>query len=84
MAVGTRKAKEDHMTRTNVVLDDELVREAMELTGIATKRALLEEALRKLIRLKKQERILDLYGTIDWEGDLAEMRKGRSFDADRR
>ena len=40
-----------HM-RTNIVLDDELVAEAMRRTGIKTKRAVVEEALRKLIRLK--------------------------------
>jgi Arc/MetJ family transcription regulator len=83
MAVGTRKTKEHHMTRTNVVLDDELVNEAMELTGITTKRALLEEALRTLIIMRKQAQVRELYGTIEWEGDLAEMRRGRFTDADR-
>ncbi len=71
------------MTRTNVVLDDELVNEAMELTGITTKRALLEEALRTLIIMRKQAQVRELYGTIEWEGDLAEMRRGRFTDADR-
>ena len=44
--------------RTNIVLDDELVDEAVRRTGLKTKRAVVEEALRKLIRLKRQEEIL--------------------------
>lgn len=68
--------------RTNVVLDDELVREAMELTGIKTKRGVLAEALRTLVGLRRQERIWDLHGTIEWDGDLADMRRGRSPDCD--
>jgi Arc/MetJ family transcription regulator len=83
MAVGARKSKTNRMLRTNVVLDDALVREAMALTGIKTKRALLDEALRTVVQLRRQERIWDLYGKVDWQGDLAEMRKGRSADGDR-
>jgi len=83
MAVATSTRAQHDLARTNVVLNGELVREAMELTGIKTKRALLDEALRMLIRIKKQERILDLFGTVDWVGDLDAMREGRSFDGDR-
>jgi Arc/MetJ family transcription regulator len=61
--------------RTNIVLDDELVAEAMSRTGIKTKRAVVEEALRKLIRLKRQEEIRSLRGKLHWEGDLDEMRR---------
>jgi Arc/MetJ family transcription regulator len=61
--------------RTNIVLDDELVAEAMRRTGIKTKRAVVEEALRMLIRLKRQEEILALRGKLHWEGDLDEMRR---------
>jgi len=83
MAVATKTRERRSATRTNVVLDDELVREAMTLTGITTKRMLLDEALRMLIRIRKQERILELFGTVDWDGDLDAMREGRSFDGDR-
>lgn len=62
------------MVRTNIVLDDALVAEAMTRTGIKTKRALVEEALKTLIRLKHQESILALRGKLHWEGDLDEMR----------
>ena len=63
--------------RTNIVLDDQLVDEAMRATGLRTKRAVVEEALRTLIRLKRQEKILDLFGKLHWEGDLDEMRRDK-------
>ncbi|HRY44368.1 MAG TPA: type II toxin-antitoxin system VapB family antitoxin [Thermoanaerobaculia bacterium] len=50
--------------RTNIVLDDELVREASRLTGIRTKRSLVDEALRLLVRTKKRRSILALKGKI--------------------
>ena len=61
--------------RTNIVLDDELVAEAMRRTGIKTKRAVVEEALRTLIQMKRQEEILALRGKLNWQGDLDEMRR---------
>lgn len=63
--------------RTNIVLDDDLVEEAMRRTGIKTKRGVVEEALRTLIQLKRQEEILALRGKLHWEGDLDEMRRDR-------
>jgi Arc/MetJ family transcription regulator len=65
--------------RTNIVLDDALVAEAMERTGIKTKRAVIEEALKTLVRLKRQEEIRKLRGKLHWEGDLDEMRRNRDF-----
>jgi Arc/MetJ family transcription regulator len=62
--------------RTNIVLDEDLIAEAMRRTGIETKRAVVEEALRTLIQLKRQEEILALRGKLKWEGDLNEMRRG--------
>jgi Arc/MetJ family transcription regulator len=62
--------------RTNIVIDDELLNEAMRLSGLPTKRAVVEEGLRKLIRLKGQEAILHLPKDIRWEGDLNESRLG--------
>jgi Arc/MetJ family transcription regulator len=61
--------------RTNIVLDDALVAEAMRRTGIKTKRAVVEEALRKLIRLERQAEIRSLRGKLHWEGDLDAMRR---------
>jgi Arc/MetJ family transcription regulator len=62
-------------TRTNIVLDEELLAEAMQRTGIKTKRGVVEEALRTLNRLKRQEEIRQLRGALHWEGDLDEMRR---------
>ncbi len=60
--------------RTNVVLDDELMEKAMRYTGLTTKRAVIEEALRLLVRLKSQEEVLNLRGKLHWQGDLEAMR----------
>jgi Arc/MetJ family transcription regulator len=61
--------------RTNIVLDDALLAEAMRRTGLKTKRAVVEEALKTLVRLKRQEEILKLRGKLHWEGDLDAMRR---------
>ena len=64
--------------RTNVVLDDDLVADAKELTGITTVKGVIHHALRELVRHKRQRELLALRGRVDWEGDLDEMRSGRS------
>lgn len=69
--------------RTNVVIDDELMAEAMNSTGLTTKKAVIEEALRTLIRLKAQQDIRHLRGQLNWEGNLDEMREGRLINVDR-
>jgi Arc/MetJ family transcription regulator len=69
--------------RTNVVIDDELMAEALESTGLGTKKAVIEEALRTLVRLKRQEQIRSLRGKLQWEGDLGSQREGRFLDVDR-
>ena len=63
--------------RTNIVLDRELVEEALRMTGMKTRRELVDHALRELIRHKNQRRLLELKGTVQWEGDLAAFREGR-------
>jgi Arc/MetJ family transcription regulator len=55
--------------RTNIVLNDDLVREATMLTGITTKRELVEVALRELIKSKKKKDLFDLKGQIDFADD---------------
>jgi Arc/MetJ family transcription regulator len=65
--------------RTNIVLDDTLVEQARKLTGIKTKKALIHEALRTLIRMRQQAEVRNLRGKLHWEGDLDEMRRSR-FD----
>jgi Arc/MetJ family transcription regulator len=69
--------------RTNVVIDDELMADALESTGLNTKKAVIEEALRTLVRLKKQERVRSLRGKLQWEGELNTLREGRLADVDR-
>ena len=65
------------MGRTNVILDDDLVDKAKSMTGIKTIRELVHHALRELVRHKRQRDLLKLQGTIDWEEDLDELRRGR-------
>ncbi len=63
--------------RTNVVIDDVLMNRAMEASGAATKKAAVEQALRLVVQIKRQEEILDLFGKVKWDGDLDEMRTSR-------
>ena len=63
--------------RTNIVIDNSLMRRAMKATGFSTKKAVVEEGLRLLIKVKGQKGIRRLRGKIEWEGDLGAMREGR-------
>ncbi len=63
--------------RTNIVIGDKLMREALKATGFKTKREAVEAGLRTLVRLRKQARIRDLRGKLHWEGDLEAMRLDR-------
>ena len=65
------------MVRTNVVLDEELVEECQKLTGIGTRRALIDYALHEVRRRGRQRGLLALKGTVKWEGDLAAWREHR-------
>ncbi len=63
--------------RTNIVIDDDLMTRAMKATGLKTKRAVVEEGLKALVRIQAQGDIRRLKGKIQWEGDLDDMRKSR-------
>jgi Arc/MetJ family transcription regulator len=63
--------------RTNIILDEDLIDRARKLTGIKTKKQVVQEALRLLIQLREQEQVRSLRGKLHWEGDLDEMRKDR-------
>ena len=63
--------------RTNIVIDDDLMEEALNASGLSTKKEAVELGLKTLVRLKKQERIRRFKGKLKWEGDLAEQRKTR-------
>lgn len=64
--------------RTNIEIDDALMRDAMKATGHTTKRGVVEAGLRTLVRLKEQEKILQLGGKVRWDGNLDESRRGRN------
>jgi Arc/MetJ family transcription regulator len=64
--------------RTNIEIDDELIAEALRVSGLKTKRAAVAAGLQALIRRHRQKKILDLAGKVHWEGNLAESREGRS------
>ena len=59
--------------RTNIEIDDALMKEALERSGLKTKREVVEKALETFIRFERQKGLLDLWG-IGWEGDLEAMR----------
>jgi Arc/MetJ family transcription regulator len=63
--------------RTNIDIDDRLMREAMRSSGARTKRAAVEEALRLLIQTRAQTSIRRLRGKVTWEGNLELSRRGR-------
>lgn len=63
--------------RTNIVIDDELMAKAMKASGLQTKKEVVEQGLKLLVRLKSQQAIRELRGKVRWEGDLNEMRGGK-------
>lgn len=63
--------------RTNIVINDALMAEAMEATGAATKREAVELGLKALVRLRRQEGIRAYRGKLAWRGDLDAMRTDR-------
>lgn len=63
--------------RTNIDIDDEVLREAQRLIGTRTKRETVDMALRELVARHRRIGVLDLRGKVRWEGDLGESRRGR-------
>jgi Arc/MetJ family transcription regulator len=64
--------------RTNIVLDENLIEAGLKATGLKTRKELVDFALRDLLRREAQMKILELKGNVHWEGNLSEMRKGRT------
>ncbi|MCB1984586.1 MAG: type II toxin-antitoxin system VapB family antitoxin [Burkholderiales bacterium] len=60
--------------RTNIVIDDELINDAMRLTGVKTKREAVELALKSLILLETQKKIQHFRGKLKWESNLDALR----------
>jgi Arc/MetJ family transcription regulator len=63
--------------RTNIDIDDELMKKTMAATNTTTKKAAVEASMRLAVQLKAQEGIRALRGKVKWEGNLDEMRQGR-------
>ena len=66
--------------RTNIDIDDKLMRQAMRSSGARTKRGAVEEGLRLLIRTRSQRAVRRLRGTVAWEGDLDQSRRRRTSE----
>jgi len=60
--------------RTNIIIDDTLMTDALRASGVKTKKEAVELGLRMLIRLKQQQELRTLRGKFDWKGDLDVMR----------
>jgi Arc/MetJ family transcription regulator len=79
MCINLSTSTHGRAMRTNIEIDDELLQKALRVSGLKTKRAVVEAGLRMLVRLKRQEDILSLVGKVHWEGNLDESREGRDF-----
>ena len=60
--------------RTNIVIDDQLMADALKVTGLTTKKEAVERGLQLLVKQNQQQAIRQLRGKLKWEGDLDEMR----------
>lgn len=56
--------------KTNIIIDEQLIADALKVTGLNTKKEVIEMGLKTLIDLKKQEQIKQFKGKLKWEGDL--------------
>jgi Arc/MetJ family transcription regulator len=66
-----------HKMRTNIEIDDKLMKDALRAAGVKTKREVVELGLKTLVQLQAQEKARALKGKITWEGDLDAMRTDR-------
>ena len=65
------------MGRTNIVIDENLVRKARRLTRLKTKREIVDRALELLVRSETRKGMLQYYGSGIWKGDLKAARRNR-------
>jgi Arc/MetJ family transcription regulator len=77
IVVGDTHHAEIHIVRTNIVIDDKLMRDTLRATGLKTKREAVDAGLRTLLRLSKQAEIRQSRGKLNWQGDLDAMRTDR-------
>ena len=64
--------------RTNIVIDDQLLADAQRITGLKTKKAVVEEALKLMVRMREQGEIKAWRGKLPWAGDLDAMRMDKA------
>ncbi|EGG79089.1 hypothetical protein SXCC_00236 [Gluconacetobacter sp. SXCC-1] len=60
--------------RTNIIIDDTLMTDALKASGVKTKKEAVELGLRTLIRLNQQRQLRSMKGRLEWQGDLDAMR----------
>jgi Arc/MetJ family transcription regulator len=65
--------------RTNIDIDDKLMADAQKVTGLATKKQTVEQALRLMVKLRRQQEVGAAFGKYPWRGNLARSRKGRAI-----
>ena len=63
--------------RTNIEIDDTLMAEAQKASGQVTKKQTVEQALRLMIRLRRQQEVGAAFGKYRWRGNLSRSRRGR-------
>jgi Arc/MetJ family transcription regulator len=63
--------------RTNIEIDDKLMAEAQKASGLSTKKQTVEEALRLMVKLRRQQGVGAAFGKFRWRGNLDRSRKGR-------
>ena len=73
-----------HMKRTNLVLDEQLLEEAMRELGVKTYSAAVNYALKEVLRIRKVQRLAEFFGKKLWRGDLSKMREDRTARLSRR
>jgi Arc/MetJ family transcription regulator len=66
-----------HIMRTNIVIDDKLMADALKVSGVRTKREAVELGLRTLLQLGRQAEVKRLRGKVAWQGDLKAMRRDK-------
>jgi Arc/MetJ family transcription regulator len=64
-----------HIMRTSIDIDESLMSKALKAGRFRTKREAVEEGLRLVVKMRAQEELRDLFGKIDWQGDLDAMRR---------
>ncbi len=66
--------------RTNIDIDDKLMKDALKLSGLKSKKEIVNEALEEYVKFKKRLRLKDLQGKVEWIGDLDKMRTYDKWD----